>query len=298
MCDGGEGVKNYVCSDLASECGCTTDREGVRVTRQQAGGCEILRVQIKTEEGSAQVGKPCGRYVTVECGDISRLDELTFEEVRRTLAVEIKEMAERMTGKRVGADFSVLVAGLGNADMTPDAVGPETVRHLFITRHLQTPNALAGFPHALCEIAAFSPGVLGQTGLETQELVRGAVGAARPDLVIAIDALAARETARLGTTVQLADNGIQPGGGIGRGRRELTKDTVGVPVMARGVPTVVNSATLILDALLALGVREGDEIYGLLESKKGFFVAPKEIDLLVRSVGVLLAAAIEKSFSL
>ena len=291
-------MKSYVCSDLASECGCTTDREGVRVSRQQAGGCEILRVQIKTEEGSAQVGKPCGRYVTVECGDICRLDELAFEEVRRTLAVEIKEMAERMTGKRVGADFSVLVAGLGNADMTPDAVGPQTVRHLFITRHLQTPNALAGFPHALCEISAFSPGVLGQTGLETQELVRGAVGAAKPDLVIAIDALAARATARLGTTVQLSDSGIQPGGGIGRGRRALTKETVGVPVMALGVPTVVNSATLIFDAISDLGVAENATVGEMLEAEKRFFVTPKEIDLLVSSVGVLLAAAIEKSFSL
>lgn len=291
-------MKSFVCSDLASECGCTTDREGIRVSRQQAGDCEIVRVQIKTKEGAAQVGKPCGRYVTVECGDICHLDELAFDEVRRTLAVEIKEMAERMTGKRVGADFSVLVAGLGNADMTPDAVGPETVRRLFITRHLKTSNVLAGLPHALCEIAAFSPGVLGQTGLETQELVQGAVGAAHPDLVIAIDALAARETARLGTTVQLADNGIQPGGGIGCGRRALTRETVGVPVMALGVPTVVNSATLIFDALSVLGVGESGEIGELLEAKRGFFVAPKEIDLLVSAAGVLLAAAVEKAFSL
>lgn len=291
-------MKSYLYSDLASECGCTTDREGVRVTRQQAGGCEILRVQIKSEEGALQVGKPCGRYVSVECGDICHFDELTFEEVRRTIAVEIREMAERMTGKRVGADFSLLVAGLGNADMTPDAVGPETVRRLFITRRLQTPNTLGGFPHTLCEIAAFSPGVLGQTGLETGELVRGAVEAAKPDLVIAIDALAARETTRLGTTVQIADNGIQPGGGIGRGRRALTKETIGVPVMALGVPTVVNSATLILDALSSLGMGNNDAVGEMLAAKRQFFVAPKEIDLLVSSVGVLLASAIEKSFSL
>ena len=290
-------MERFVCSDLASECGCTSDGEGVLVSKQQAGGCEIMRVQIKTAECAARIGKPCGRYVTVECGDICKLGEVGFEEVRRTLAVEIKEMAERMVGKRVGVDFSVLVTGLGNADMTPDAVGPETVKHLCVTRHLQKSGALQGFPHVMCDIAAFSPGVQGQTGLETGELVRGAVAAARPDLVIAVDSLAARATTRLGTTVQLSDSGIQPGSGIGRGHGALTEESIGVPVMALGVPTVVNSATLISDALKELGFEKKGALGEVLEREKRFFVAPKEIDLLVDSVGLLLSSAIEKSFT-
>ncbi len=290
-------MENYVCSDLASECGCTSDGEGVLVSKQMAGSCEIVRVQIKTKEGAARIGKPCGRYVTVECGDICGLDEIGLDEVRRALAVEIKEMAERMTSRRVLADFSVLVVGLGNGEMTPDAVGPKTVKHLCVTRHLQKSSALQGFPHMMCEISAFSPGVLGQTGLETEELVRGAVAVFHPDLVIAVDSLAARSTARLGTTVQLSDSGIQPGSGIGRGRGALTGASIGVPVMALGVPTVVNSATLIADALVELGLDKSDVMGAMLEREKRFFVAPKEIDLLVNSVGLLLSSAIEKSFT-
>ena len=285
-------------SDLAAECGCEKESAGVRVCKAAAGGCEILRVHIKEEEAAARIGKPCGRYVTVECGNVADLDDVAFEEVRRVLAVELKELAERMTGKRIGSGFSVLVAGLGNAEMTPDAVGPETVRRLSVTRHLRQYDTALFSTVGLCEISAVSPGVLGQTGLESVELVRGAVGAATPDLVIAVDALAARATARLAATVQLADTGIQPGAGVGNRRKALNKDTVGAPVLALGVPTVVESATLIRDALTEGGMGEESEaLHALLENGRGFFVAPKNIDVLVPSVGKLLAEAIEKAFS-
>ena len=291
-------MEDFARSDLAAECGAGTEGEGVRVSRAEAGGCEILRVQIKSEEAAARIRKPQGRYVTVECGNIRMLDEVESERVSCALAVEIREMAERMCGRRVGQGFSVLVAGLGNAEITPDAVGPETVRRLSVTRHLRRFDTALFSTLGLCEIAALTPGVLGQTGLETVELVQGAARSAQPDLVIAVDALAARSTDRLAATVQLSDTGIHPGSGIGNARRALNRETVGVPVMAIGVPTVVDSATLAADLLARAGHTEPDEaLRAELENGRSFFVAPKEIDLLVSAVGVLLAAALEKAFT-
>lgn len=291
-------MADFARSDLAAECGGVADTKGVSVAKSEVGGCEILRVQIRNEQAAREIGKPQGRYVTVDCGDIRSLDELESEQVKRTLSVEIREMAERMCGRRIGPGFSLLVAGLGNADITPDAIGPEAVRRLSVTRHLRRLDTALFSTVGLCEIAALTPGVLGQTGVETVELVRGAAEAVSPDLVIAIDALAARSLTRLASTVQLSDTGIQPGSGIGNARRALNRETVGVPVMALGVPTVVDSATLVFDALERAGYRSpSPELQAELENGRRFFVAPKEIDLLVSSVGVLLAEAIEKAFS-
>lgn len=292
-------MEDFARSDLASECGGDTDGEGVRVRHCEAGGCEILRVQIRTSTAAERIGKPIGCYVTVDCGDILTLDEAESERVCCALAVEIREMAEKMSGRRVGSGFSVLVAGLGNDEITPDAIGPETVRRLSVTRHLRQMDHALFSTVGLCEISALCPGVLGKTGLETVELVRGAVGAAAPDLVIAVDALAARSAQRLASTVQISDTGIQPGSGIGNRRRALNTESVGVPVMALGVPTVVESSTLVYDALRHGGCNEpSEDLRRVLEEGRGYFVSPKEIDLLVSSAGRLLAASLEKAFSL
>lgn len=291
-------MEEFARSDLAAECGAVENTKGITVQHAEAGGCEILRVQIRTHEAAETIGKPEGRYVTVDCGDIRSLDEVELERVKCALSVEIRDMAERMCGRRVGKGFSLLVAGLGNAEITPDAVGPETVKRLAVTRHLRRLDNALFSTVGLCEIAALTPGVLGQTGIEAVELVRGAADAAAPDLVIAIDALAARSVARLATTVQLSDSGIRPGSGIGNARRALDTESIGVPVMALGVPTVVDSSTLVFDALRQAGfdALDGDLQKALAEGKR-FFVSPKEIDLLVSSVGVLLAEAIEKAFA-
>ena len=292
-------MKDFARSDLARECGCDTDTEGVRLRRSEAGGCEILRVQLRTPEAAERIGKPMGCYVTVDCGNILMLDEVERERVCCALAVEIREMVERMSESRISSGFSVLVVGLGNSEITPDAIGPETVRNLSVTRHLrQSDHALLSAVGS-CEISALLPGVFGKTGLEAVELVRGAVSAVSPDLVIAVDALAARSAERLATTVQLSDTGIQPGSGIGNRRRALTAETVGVPVMALGVPTVIDSSTLVYDALRRGGCDTArEELRAALEAGKGYFVSPKEIDLLVRAAGALLADTLEKAFSL
>lgn len=292
-------MEDFARSDLARECGCDTDGEGVRVRHWEAGGCEILRVQIRTLEAAERIGKPMGSYVTVDCGSILMLDEVELERVRCALAVEIREMAERMSDRRIGSGFSVLVVGLGNSEITPDAIGPETVRNLSVTRHLRQSDHALFSTVGLCEISALAPGVLGKTGLEAVELVRGAVSAASPDLVIAVDALAARSAERLFSTVQLCDTGIQPGSGIGNRRRALNAETVGVPVVALGVPTVVESSTLVYDALRRGGCdTTSEKLRAALEAGKGYFVSPKESDLLVRAASVLLAGALEKAFSL
>ncbi len=284
-------------SDLAAECGCERDGEGVLVTRMEADGCEILRVQVK-EAGAQRIGKPCGRYVTMTMGAIHQLDEIAFESARRALAVEIREMAERMTGKRVRAGLSVLVAGLGNAMLTPDAVGPETVKHLSVTRHLGGGEGQLFGKGSGCDIAAVCPGVPGQTGMESAEMIKGTVGVVKPDLVLAVDALAAREEGRLATTVQLSDTGIHPGSGVVGGRKALNRETLGVPVLAIGVPTVVDAATMVMGVLSAAGVcAEQDEIGQAVSGERPGLVTPADVDILIPSVGILLAGAIEKAFS-
>ena len=290
-------MREILQSDWARECGCEQESVGGRVGRAEVGCCEILRVRIGSEEAAARVGKPCGRYVTVSREGLFTLVGEELEEAMRVLAVELREMAERMTGKRVGSDFSVLVVGLGNADMTPDALGPETVGQMTVTRHLMG-DGMRFLSQKPCEIAAFTPGVLGKTGLEAIELVRGAVAAVHPDIVVAVDALVACETAHLGKTVQLADVGLAPGGGVGAARPAISRETLGVPVLALGAPTVVSTAALLQTALARLGVSEnGLPTEEGTEEKGAYLVAPREIDLLVPAAAALLSGALERAFS-
>lgn len=282
---------DLVRSDLATECA-EVQGVGVRVRRAEAEGCEVTHVRVESEEAALRIGKPQGRYVSVDCGNLCELDELAEERVCRVIAVEIREMAQNMCKKRVGSDFSVLVVGLGNAEMTPDALGAKTVKTLPVTRHFSREGVLLS--PEFCSICALCPGVVGQTGIEVAELLCGAVKSTSPDLVIAVDALAARSPARLCGTVQLADSGIQPGGGVGNPRRPLTQKSIGVPVMALGVPTVINCEALLKDVLTAYSssyVSRADR-----EKLRSFFLCPKEIDLLVGRAGVLLARALEKAF--
>ncbi len=289
-------MEELVRSDLAMECEGATEGHGVRVQRSRVGALEILRVQICTDEAARRLNKPVGRYITVQSDEHCRLNDGQFDRLRCALAVELRELSERMCERRIGRGFSVLVAGLGNREITPDAIGPETVRRLSVTRHLHHENALFSTV-GLCEISAIAPGVTGQTGLETVEMIRAAAGAVRPDLVIAVDALAARSVERLCATVQLCDSGIQPGSGLGSHRKALSKETVGVPVMGVGVPTVVDSSVLVYGALQKAGMSEpSEELQRALQAGKGFFVSPKEIDLQVSVASTLLASALEKAF--
>ena len=192
---------------------------------------------------------------------------------------------------------SVLICGLGNRSITADALGPAVADALVITRHVKLREKKLFDSLFSLEVASFAPGVLAQTGIETEELVRGAVERARPDLVVAIDALAARSAERLMTTVQLCDTGIAPGSGMGNRNGALDRKTLGVPVVAIGVPTVVTSSTLIRDAL-ELGGIDGisDALERVLENGRSFFVSPKESDLAIRELSAIIARALNSAF--
>ena len=214
------------------------------------------------------------------------------------MAGELRGTAQRLTHKAIDSNLSVFVAGLGNADLTPDAIGPQTVRRLTATRHLRQYEGELYRATGCSSLSALSPGVLGQTGIETSELLRGAVNSTHPDVIIAIDALTARNCDRLCATVQLSDTGIEPGSGVGNHRRPITYKSMGVPVIALGVPTVVNSATLVWDALQKAGIDgEDTRLQKVLESGKSFFVSPKESDLICESIARLFASAIGLAFT-
>lgn len=289
---------SFARSDLAAECGATHTGEGVRVHEEEQGGCRICRVRICDEAAAARIGKPVGRYVTLMCESFALMNAEESERVRCALAVELRSMAERMCERRITPQFSVLVAGLGNADITPDALGPLTVSHLTVTR--DPSGAQGGSLEVVgrCRMSALAVGVSARTGLESAEILRGAVRETHPDLIVAVDALAARDAARLGSTVQISDTGIRPGSGIGARHTALCAESCGVPVLALGVPTVVDAATLVYDALTGAGYGElTEELRHSLAARRRFFVTPRDADLMLSGAAILLASALEKAFS-
>ena len=263
---------------------------------ENTGSFTVERMKLSKESGKA-FGKPAGNYTTISFGKISELSDREFSSLGGLISSELAVYTKRATGKSPGKELGVLVAGLGNSGMTPDAVGPGTVARLNATSHLRKADPELFGRLGCSRLSAVAPGVLGQTGIETSELVRGAVESVHPDVVIAIDALAAGSCGRLFSTVQLSDSGIFPGSGIGNRRSELSLSSLGVPVIALGVPTVVDSSTLVLDALERAGFHDiPEDLTSVLESGKSYFVAPKECDMLIKSLCRLFASAINREF--
>lgn len=292
-------MEDYSRSDLACEAavGDIGRERGVRYREEHTSFCRIERLAILNEACARKMGKPRGRYVTLHSRPIWNLGEEEREEAVSLLVKELRAMCLPKEG--ISERFGVLVVGLGNAEITADAVGPQTVHRLTVTRHLHEHDLEIFRLLGRCQLSAIAPGVLGQTGMEAADLIRGAVEAVRPDVVLAIDALAARATERLAATVQLTDTGIAPGSGIGNRRRAIDRESVGAPVIALGIPTVVDSATLICDALHRAGITEMSErLREVLENNRRFYVSPKESDCITVQTAALLADAIERAFSL
>ena len=278
---------------------------------------KITTVKIETENGA----KPVGTYLTLEAPNLAAGDEGYHREISETLAGFLAEyMQDENKGKEQRDRYSVLVVGLGNREVTPDALGPYVVDQLNITRHIvQEYGKYAIEEENGRSVSAVVPGVMAQTGMETAEIIKGIVQETSPDLIMVIDALAARSTKRLNRTIQISDAGIHPGAGVGNHRSAITKDTMGIPVIAIGVPTVVDAATIVndtmenfiaaletSDSLRGVGVvlqgYNSAEKYELVKELisphlNGMFVTPKDIDETIRRISYTISEALNILFS-
>ena len=288
-------MKNYFRTDLACEASDDLSHiEGTEYSRDEGRLCSVERLRIKTEEASQRLGRATGSYVTLSTSEIWLLDESEISELSRSLAIELLGMLLNSCGvKSLTRDFSVLAVGLGNSSITADAVGPQAVGQITATRHIKAYDHEIFDQLGFCEVSALIPGVLGKTGIESAETVKAAVETVKPDAVIIIDALAAGAIERLARTVQLSDTGINPGAGIGNLRSELSYATLAVPVISIGVPTVVDSSTMVYDALLRSGFSEIPAAMSeYLERGVGYYVTPKDTDLITEKVSRLISEAI------
>ena len=238
---------------------------GVKIENEGDEEVKITRVKIVSKEGEESIGKPIGNYITLDIPDLSQHSIELYEKTCRAMAKELRNILS------LGEKSTVLVVGLGNWNITPDALGPRVVSNLMVTRHLleYVPEEIDEGVRPLCSIA---PGVLGLTGIETVDIVKGVVDKVKPELVIAIDALASRKLGRISTTIQIADTGISPGSGVGNKRMELSEKTLGVKVVAIGVPTVVDAATMASDTIdevmdsLAAQAQKGSDFYNMINN--------------------------------
>ena len=277
----------------------------------------VTIVDVVRDIGAKKLGKPIGKYITVETPHMDEPDDGYHQEITKVLIKQLMQLLPGLSQKKI------LVAGIGNREITPDALGPLVVEHLFITRHLfQMYAPTSSILKGLGNISAIAPGVMGQTGMEGQEIIHGIIEETKPEVLIVIDALAARSTQRLNRTIQLTNTGIHPGAGIGNHRNELTEKTLGIPVIAIGIPTVIDAATIVTDTMQNLfkalknEAKQSADIYrkdtslkSILESfdiqeqhalmreimapgMMDMFVTPKDIDETIGRISFTISEAI------
>ncbi len=292
-------MEEYTGTDLASESLAEGEDlpAGIRRSEHQSGGFTVQTIRVCNRSAAEQIGKPIGTYLTLDCGRTDRLDADGRERLAHVLSGELRGLCEAACGKRPDPELNLLIVGLGNASLTADAIGPLTVRRLTATAHLRACDPDLYRKLGCCSVSILAAGVLGQSGIEAGTLVKTVVREISPDAVLAIDALAARDLERLASTVQLSDAGIVPGSGVGNRRSELTRDALGVPVLALGIPTVVGSSTLVWDALARAGIREpSPELRDVLNNGKDFFVSLKESDAVTEQTCAIFARAVSLAF--
>ena len=253
----------------------------VRQSDRMLEGIAIHEVRILSEDAAREIGKPQGRYLTLELDALIRREEDAFPRACKALSTLLRELLPHPN------DGPVLIAGLGNRMITPDAIGPQTADHVIATRHLvaQSPDIFADWR----PVSALAPGVLGQTGVETGEVICGVLDRVRPAAVIAVDALAAGRLSRLLRTVQLADTGITPGAGVGNARAALNEETLGVPVIAVGVPAVVDGATLAHEISSQLGQPNCEALDDLSQP---VMITTRDIDREVADISRMIGYAV------
>lgn len=275
---------------------------------------KITEVRIETENGARVMGKPVGTYITIEAPNMIDPDEGYHREVSKVISEQLRLLLPKKK------DLSVLVVGLGNRMVTPDALGPDVVDNLCVTRHIiKEYGKYAMGKEEIHQLSAIVPGVMAQTGMETVEIVKGVVDEIKPDCVIVVDALAARSTKRLSRTIQIADAGIHPGSGVGNHRRAINMDNIKVPVIGIGVPTVVDAATIVNDTMenFIVAMEESEALKGVGEVLRsynatekyelireliaphlnGMFVTPKNVDETIKRISFTISESLNMVFS-
>ena len=270
---------------------------------------KVSKVKITNSNGEQAIGKPIGDYITIDIKNLKIADEEEIQKSAEILSNELKQIID----KHIDYKDDILVAGLGNLHVTPDSLGPKVVSDIDITRHI-----IKYMPQYIDEnarpVSAISPGVLGTTGIETLEVLEGVIDKIKPKMLIVIDALASRSIERISSTIQLSDTGIVPGAGVGNTRKELSKKTLGIPVIAIGIPTVVESAVLVNDCLDLFieklqeeaksneylnNLKEQDNYEEIKEALNPYdynmIVTPKEIDELIKNMASIVARGINLS---
>lgn len=294
------GAMNYfqIRTDLALEAResiqeADSSLQGVRVQEyeKENGDIHVTKVFIETKNASKTMGKAVGTYVTIEAPAMIEPDEDYHREVSECLAEELLKLfpEERQ-------EWSVLVVGLGNREVTADALGPLVADQLYITRHIVKEYGKAAYNCSTMNlVSSIEPGVMAKTGMETAEIIKGVVDQTTPDILLVVDALAARSTKRLHRTIQISNTGIQPGSGVGNHRNALTREVLGIPVIAIGIPTVVDAATIVGDALKKW---LGEEFDSEFDSRLAFaelnnmYMTGKDIDAVIRRVSYTISEGI------
>ncbi len=295
-------------TDLALEARESIERteeeiRGVRVEEETKEDIQvhITKVVIETKNGARAMNKPMGNYITLEAPAMQEEDEGYHREISEELARQVRSLIPDADSEQ-----SVLVVGLGNREVTADALGPGVVDNLFITRHIVREYGKAAYnKERMNVVSSIVPGVMAATGMETAEIVRGVISQTEPDLVIVVDALAARSTKRLNRTIQITDTGIHPGSGVGNHRNGLTRESLGVPVIAIGVPTVVDAGTIVSDALEKLVQESGEGVENLktdclhaMTELNNMYVTGKDIDEVIKRLSFTISEALNIALEL
>lgn len=262
---------------------------------------KVTRVMIKTKNGAKAMGKPIGAYITLEAPAMVLPDEDYHKEISRELAGQLKQIIPGMED-----EISVLVVGLGNRDVTADALGPNVVDNLTITRHMVKEFGRAAYNKPKVHmVSGLVPGVMAKTGMESAEIIKGVVEKTKPQVVIVVDALAARSTKRLNRTIQITNTGIHPGSGVGNHRNSITEESLSVPVIAIGVPTVVDAATIVNDALEKMMHEYGeeaidiqDELLSGLGELYNMYVTGKDVDYEIKQISHIICDAINSALEI
>lgn len=285
-------------TDLALEAresidGKESEIRGVRVEEKydEKSDVHITKVMIETKNGAKAMGKPMGTYVTLEAPGMTEPEEDYHQEISDILAKEIRNLLPEPDKEK-----AILVVGLGNRDVTADSLGPNVADNLFINRHIIKEYGKRAYNCTKMHlVSSLVPGVMAKTGMESAEIIRGVIEQTAPDMVIVIDALAARSTRRLNRTIQITNTGIHPGSGVGNHRNALNEESLHVPVLAIGVPTVVDAATIVGDAVgeYALG-----EYPGALSELNNMYVTSKDVDAQIQQIGHILCDALNKALDI